>query len=73
MDYFGDLLSIESNGCDLKAINDVNTVYAFMVEAVEVAEMKIIQGPVVFPYIHPVDDLENGISGNLIQSSKKVA
>ena len=66
MDYFGDLLTIEASGCNIEAINDVKTVYNFMVKAVEVAEMKIIQGPVVFPYTHPIDSLEDGISGNLI-------
>lgn len=72
-DHFGEMLTIDSIGCDPEVINSIDKVNDFMFQAVQVAEMRVIYGPVTFFYQHPHCENENGVSSNLILADSSAA
>ena len=64
--YFGKHVILDFFGCNQSAIHDTEIVEKFMVDAVELVGMRIINGPFTQYYEHPTDSGENGVTSVLV-------
>jgi len=64
--YFGKHVILDFFNCNRKAINNPKLVEKFMVKAVKLVGMKIINGPFTQFYTHPTDPGESGVTSVIV-------